>query len=153
MEDHFKVYIEQLRDGREESISEQFDPSFLEIDEPSLSFKKPVELEGLAYLADQELVFRWDIKTEAIIPCSICNEPVFIAIDLHHFYHSEPLKEIKSGVYNFKELLRETILLEIPSFAECCDGNCSKRKDYQKYFKPSPDSSDHQEGYRPFANL
>jgi uncharacterized metal-binding protein YceD (DUF177 family) len=152
MDDVFKIYIEQLREGHEEKIHEKLDPSFLDIQEPDLVFDAPVELEGVAYLAEHELVLHWDIRTEAIIPCSICNEPVKVPIHIQNFYYSEPIKEIKSGVYNFKDLLRETILLEVPAFAEC-DGGCPRRQEYQKYIKEPSNQASDDEGYQPFADL
>jgi uncharacterized metal-binding protein YceD (DUF177 family) len=154
MDDVFKIYIDQLRDGHEDKIHEKLDPGFLEIREPDLAFEEPVELEGVAYLAEHELVLHWNIKTKALIPCSICNDPVNVPIHIHNFYYSEPLAEIKSGVYNFKNLLRETILLEVPPFTECSGGKCPKRKEYSKYLKePSKQPSDQEEGYHPFADL
>lgn len=152
-EDAFKIYIEQLREGHEEKINEKLDPSFLEINEPDLIFDKPVKLEGVAYLAEHELVFHWDIRTEVMISCSICNEPVLVPIHIQNFYYSEPTKEIKTGIYNFKDLLRETILLEVPAFAECNDGKCPKRQEFQKYLKESSDQPSDDEGYQPFADL
>src|SRR5262249_1756536 len=152
-DDVFKIYIEQLRDGHEEKIHEQLDPRFLDVQEPDLLFDKPVELEGVAYLAEHELVFHWDIWTEVLIPCSICNEPVRVPIHIQNFYYSEPISEIKSGVYNFKNLLRETILLEVPTFTECNQGHCPKREEYRKYLKESSNRPSDEEGYHPFADL
>ncbi len=153
MDDQFKIYIERLREGHEEKIHETLSPDFLEIQESDLTFKKPVELRGVAYLADHELILHWDIETEAIIPCAICNQAVPISIHIKNFYYSEPLAEIKSGIYNFKDLLRETILLEVPSFIECEKGNCPKRKEYAKYLKAPSDPSDQEGDYHPFADL
>ncbi len=154
MDDAFKIFVEQLRDGRESKIQEILDPEFMDIHDPELIFKKPVELEGAAYIAEHELLIHWDIKTEALIPCSICNEPVAVPIQVKNFYYSEPLAEIKSGVYNFKNLLRETILLEVPTFTECSEGMCPKRQEYSKYLKESSNQAvDEDEGYHPFSDL
>ncbi len=153
MDDVFKIYVEQLRDGHEEKIQEKLAPDFLDLHEPDLAFDQPVELEGVAYLAEHELVFHWNIKTEAVVPCSICNEPVKIPIHIQNFYYSEPVEEIKSGIYNFKDLLRETILLEVPSFVECEGGTCPRRKDYKKYLKEPSSKQSEDEGYHPFADL
>lgn len=150
MDDALKIYIEQLREGRERKFEESLDPAFLDIREKELSFNKPVGVEGTAYLAEDELVIRWDIEAEARIPCRICNEWVAVPIRIDNFYHSEPLSEIKTGIYNSKELLRETVLLEVPTFAECHQGRCPKRKEVDKYLK---ESLDQEEGYRPFADL
>lgn len=152
MDDVFKIYVDQLRKGHEEKIHEKLGPDFLDIHESDLVFDQPIELEGTAYLAEKELILHWNIKTEVLVSCSICNDLVRIPLHIQNFYHSEPLSEIKSGVYYFKDLLRETVLLEVPAFAECCGGNCPKRKEYTKYLKISS-GEDEEEGYHPFADL
>ena len=153
MNDTFKIYFEQLREGHEEKIDESLNPSFLDINEPDLVFDRPVLLNGVAYLADDELVFHWNIQAEAVVPCTICNESVRVPIDIQNFYYSESIRENKSGVYNYKDLLRETILLEVPSFVECHDGQCPKRREFQKYLKEPSDRPLDDEGYQPFAGL
>lgn len=161
MDDTFKIYIEQLREGHEEKICENLDPALLDLQEKELIFDSPIRLEGVAYLAENELVLHWQIKTTVKLPCSICNELVEKKVQIDDFYHSEPVDEITTGIYNFKDLLRETILIETPAFAECREGLCPKRKEYQKYLKePSnhlggkaKEQAKEQEGYRPFAEL
>lgn len=154
MDDIFKIYIEQLRDGREEKLNEKLDPAFIDIQEADLRFDRPVELQGVAYMADDELVLHWDIRTEAVLPCTMCNEPVRVPIQINNFYYCEPASDIKTGIYNFKNLLRETILLELPGFAECHEGQCPKRKELKKYLKdPESSSSDKEDVYHPFADL
>lgn len=154
MDDIFKIYIDQLRDGRESQINEQLNSDFLGIDEPNLTFQNHVKIEGSAYLADDELLFHWNIWTEALIPCSICSQPVPVEIKILNFYTSIPLSDIKGAVFNFKELLRETILLEVPTFAECNQGHCPKRKEFAKYLKETSSKlAKEEDGHRPFANL
>lgn len=154
MEDEFKIYVEQLRDRHDKQIDEALSLDFLGIDEPDLAFKEPIRLTGSAYLADQELILNWNIQAEALVPCSICNEKAPVEIMIHNFYHSEPLDDIKTGIYNFKELLRETILLEVPPFTECNEGKCPSRQEVAKYLKePSEEELNDEEGYQPFADL
>lgn len=153
MDDAFKIFVEQLREGNVEKIEEQLSPDFLDIHEEALIFDKPISIKGEAYLAENELVLRLDISTSARLPCSICNEPVELPIQLKGFYHSEPLDAVKSGIFNMKDTLREGILLETPKFAECRQGSCPKRKDLEKYFKKTPVKGQEDDGYRPFSDL
>ena len=154
MEEQFKIYVEQLREGQEKEINEVFTPDFLEISEPDLAFTQPVALEGVAYIAEKELILNWNVRTDVAIACSICNEKVSNEILIHNFYHSEPLENIKTGIFNFKNLLRETILLEVPPFAECNQGNCPARQEVAKYLKePSDEKTVDEDGYHPFADL
>ena len=155
MDDAFKVFIEQLRDGEEKRVDEEFDPSFLDLDEEDLAFEKPVLLEGHFYIAEKELVINWNIEALAKIPCAICNEAVEVPVLVRNFYHCEPLANIKSGVYNFKDLLRETILLEVPKFAECNRGSCPHRSEVAQFLKKplSETESDEEGGYHPFVDI
>ncbi len=155
MEDAFKIFVDQLRDGETEELSEELPPSFLDVNEKDLTFKEPVNLKGEAYLAQDSLVLHFNIDTVAQLPCVICNENVKVPIHIENSYHAIPLEEVKSGIYNMTDLLRENILLETPLFAECNEGNCLKRKDLKQYFK-NPEANQGEEadeGYKPFADL
>lgn len=151
--DVFKIYVDRLRGGKEQHFDESLDPSFLEIDESDLKFDKDVQLKGNAYIAEDELILHWDIKAEAIIPCSICNQPVPVEIEIENCYQSIPLEEIRTGVFDFKECLRETILVEVPPFAECNGGHCPKREELKSFFKKTDGQGNQDEGYQPFANF
>jgi len=154
MDDQFKIFVEQLREGKEQQIQESLAPDFLDVQDEDLTFDRPVELKGVTYLAEDELILHWDIHTTAKIPCSICNDQVEVPVDITNFYASEALEEIKTGIYNFKDLLRETILLEVPPFVECHGGSCPKRKEFDKYLKkPSESTPEQEDGYQPFADL
>lgn len=149
-DDRLKIYIDQLRDGQISEINETFPPEFIDICEADLAFRKPVSVNGQAYLADDTLILHLKIATVAQIACTICNKLVDTPISIPDFYHAEPLDNIKGGTFNFHEPVREAVLLDTPPFAEC-NGSCPARKELKKYLK-SPEESD-DEGYHPFADL
>jgi uncharacterized metal-binding protein YceD (DUF177 family) len=155
MDDAFKIYIEQLRDGQVEKLEETLSADFLDVHEKELTFPGPVKLAGEAYLAEDNLVLHLDVACSVELPCAICNRPVRSAIRIVGHYHTVPLEEAKSGIYSFREALREVILLETPQFAECNQGNCPERKEIAKYLKKpsSAKNEEDEEGYQPFANL
>jgi uncharacterized metal-binding protein YceD (DUF177 family) len=155
IDDRFRIFVEQLRDGRVEKIDESVAADFLGIHEKDLAFTNPVAIRGQVYLADEMLVLHWDIKTVATLTCSICNGPANVDIAIKGFYYAVPLEEIKGAVYDFREILRETILLEVPILAECNQGKCPQRKSVEKYLKKEndPESKDNEEGYKPFADI
>lgn len=156
MNDRFKIYVEQLREGHVEKISEKFSPEFLDVHEKDLKYADPVLVKGEAYLAEDMLVLHVDIKTFGMIPCSICNEPVKVEIAIKGSYHAIPLEEIKGGIFNYQEIIRETILLETPILTECNQGKCPQRSSVQKYLKKegAPKSKNgNEDGYHPFADL
>jgi uncharacterized metal-binding protein YceD (DUF177 family) len=154
-DDRFRIFVEQLRDGHTEEIDETFTPDFLEINERELSFTHPVKVRGQVYLADDMLVLHLDVNTIATIPCAICNSPADVGIAIEGLYHAVSMEEIKGAIYDFREILRETVLLEVPILAECHQGKCPQRKSLEKYFKKegAPGSEADEEGYKPFAGL
>ncbi len=151
MDERFKIFFEQLKEGSTEKIDITCDPDFLEVSEEALSFKDPVCIKGEVYVADSTLILHLDIATSARISCSICNAPVEIPVELIGFYHTESVEEMKEGYFNFREVIREAILLEAPAFAECHEGNCPDRKGIAKYLKQSTDVKN--EGHQPFADI
>ncbi len=134
MNEQFKIYIDRLKNGHTEKIQVEVDSSFLNIEEKELSFPETVGIRGEAYLAEDHLVLHIKIKTRSKIPCVICNESFFYPIDVD-FYHTMPVGEIVNPIFDYSTILRESILLEIPPFAECHEGSCPERETISKYLK------------------
>ena len=153
IDDTCRIYVEQLRDGHSEKLNETLAPDFLEVHEADLSFVDPVIVSGEAYLADNELILRMDISTKATMPCRICNELIKVDIQIPGLYSAVPMDEIKSAVYDFRGLLREVIILEVPNLVECNQGQCPTRDEVKKFFKNEKDDQSDEDGYRPFADL
>jgi uncharacterized metal-binding protein YceD (DUF177 family) len=155
MDDTFKIYVDQLRDGRVDKIEESFSPDFLAVNDKDLSYQALIDVEGQAYLAEGELILNLDVFTQATLPCVICMEPVNADVKIQSLYYAKPTVEIKNGIFNFKEMLREAIILETPAFAEC-QGKCPRRKEVSKFLKkelPLGKDGSNEEGYHPFSNL
>jgi len=130
MEDNFKIYVDRLRKGQEEKISFVADPGFLEV--PG-EFVDEVQISGKAYLADEHLVLKLQLHTEATLPCSICNEPVKLSL-AEDFYQTVELAKIPHFVFNFEDLVRDALLLQVPQTVECGEGRCPHREELGKYF-------------------
>lgn len=155
-EEAFKIYLDRLRGGVTEKIHEVAEPLILEVSEPDLQFNQPITIDGEAYLAESNLILHLHVSTVAVIPCAVCNAPVSVAITVDSLYHMEAIENCRGGVFYFKDIVREAILLETPSFAECNQGHCPQRQEIAKYLKNEcPDSSDasHTGEYHPFADI
>lgn len=153
MDEKFAVYVDRLRSGGEEAIEESLSPDFLDIDEEEVSFRDPVEVRGKAYLAEGELVVDLDVSTNVEQPCIICGNPVKSAIHLPHCYITPEKSGYKNGIFNFRECLREEILLDLPHFIECHEGKCPERKELQKFIKKQGTESGKASTQNPFAEL
>ncbi|NGX61119.1 MAG: hypothetical protein K940chlam9_00600 [Chlamydiae bacterium] len=141
MEDAFKIYVLRLREGEQEKIEESLDPAFLEIEEEELFFETPVVVRGTAEISGEFLLVRFSAATEAKMPCSICNQEAVVSLRVKDFTQLVSLEEIRSGVYAIKDVLREAILLELPSTIECHEGSCPERENLAQYFMNSEETN------------
>jgi len=138
----FKIYIDRLKNGHVEKFKETVGPEFLEINEKELCFPQDIQVTGEAYLADDHLVAHFSIKTSATLPCSICNEPVHIPIDIQNAYSTVPLEEVRSAIYDLSNEIREATLLQAPLFAECNNGKCPERDQIKKFLHEDSNAKD-----------
>jgi uncharacterized metal-binding protein YceD (DUF177 family) len=132
MKDDFKIYIDRLREGREEVIDITVSATFIGVPE---EFSEPVRVRGVAYLAESHLILRLDIQTKSYSMCTMCNEPVHSSLEIKDFYQTVDLAKIPHSVFNFEDLVRDTILLQAPHIVECSGGQCPHREQLKKYFK------------------
>ena len=144
------IYIDRLKSGQTEKISESLSSDFLEIDEPDLAFDKIFKVEAEAYLANDHLIIQFTLNISALIPCSICNVMTKNILKLDNTCFSIALSEIKGAVFDFTDEIRSTILNSVPSFSECNQGNCPDRPTLKKYLKP-PVKDAAKDVYFPFA--
>jgi len=144
------VWIDRLKLGSVQKIAETLSPAFLQIQEEQLRFESPVLVQGEAYLSQEQLILRLKASTQAKMPCAICNQMVEIALAVGHFYHTQPTSEIPSGIFDFREPLREALLLEVPQYIEC-KTSCPERSTISPYLRPG--NPIQQETYFPFKDL
>ena len=150
MESPLKIYIEQLRSGKREEIEHVLPPDFLDIHESDLIFQTPITLKGEAYTTDDDLILQLSAQTEVKMPCSICNEKTFVTLKTEEIYHTIPLGDLKSSIFDFTDLLREEIVLLIPHYVECHQGKCPERSQVNQYMKSKTVSP---QNHFPFADL
>lgn len=148
MKDQFKIYIDRLKGGDEECIQADFSPEFLHIEENELQFTHFVTIKGVCYLANDQLIVKLSAKTQAQIPCIICNKMSVIKISIPSIYFAIELTTIKDKIFDFSNLLRNSILLEVPHFTECNNKSCPERANIDLYLKRK--SKDH---HFPFQGL
>lgn len=148
--DCFKVYVDQLHGGHIAKIDEAVSSAFLGVQEVDLTFRDPVQVKGEAYLAGDELLLHLALHAVSIVPCVICNTPIDVVISLPNVYEAVPLEEIPHGVFSIQNLVREAILLEAKSFAECNNGKCPQRGEISVYLKKEKPA---EEPHSPFDDL
>ena len=154
MNDEFKIYVDRLKDGKEEDLDETFLPDFMDIKEDTLSFPLNVKIKGKVYLVEKELILQLRLQTVSSLSCKVCNEQVGVPI-ASEIYHVEAIENIKGMVFDMRPMLREAILLETPSIAECNEGKCSQRKNIEKYLASTVEEAGKvkEELHQPFKSL
>ncbi|MES2200082.1 MAG: hypothetical protein V4489_07955 [Chlamydiota bacterium] len=135
-----KIYVDRLKDGQKDIFKGKVSTDFMP-KEQDLFFEKDIELTGEAYVAGDHLMIKLTAKVLAFIPCCICNKPTEVPLILSDFYHAEPLEEIPASVFDFSELLRTDLLLQLPKFIEC-QGKCPERDSIKKYLKQESSKTD-----------
>jgi uncharacterized metal-binding protein YceD (DUF177 family) len=153
MDNTLKLYIARLQVQEEEEIKEILSPKFLEIEETDLSFNTPVYIQGKAYITGDHLIIQLNIKTKATLPCNICNKSTDIILELNNFYYTESLETIKKGVFDYQKPIREAIILEVPQFIECNNGNCIERKNIDNYIVKEKITTKENDTRLPFSNI
>lgn len=142
----FEISMDRLKGGVSQKIDLLVSSSFLGADEPELKFEKKTSLKGEAYLTDDHLIIHLAVKTEAMMPCAVCNEMTAVELKVDDFYHAEPVGQIKGPQFDYSEALREALLLELPKIAEC-QGKCPNRGTIEPYIRPKDRT------YFPFAGM
>lgn len=131
----FKILIDRLKGGHTQKIEEALESTFLGPAESELQFPGKVSVKGEAYLTDDHLIIHLKARTKASMPCAICNEMIQIELKVDNFYHTEPIEEIPSAIFDYSELLREALLIELPRTVECNQGNCSQRATIKPFLR------------------
>lgn len=148
--DGFKIYIDRLREGKEETLSESFAPDFLDVKEHDLRFSLPLQIEGKAQVVDNELILRLQVKLSFEKTCARCNQWGKIDLEISDLIIDESCSEIKHGVFDFSDRLREEILLNVPDYWRCSEANCLNLQGLENYLAKD-DKKKFEEN--PFANL
>ena len=118
MNEDFLINIDQLRKTGNLSLNMTLPSDFLELEESELHFGAEIVLQGEAYVVDERLILHLDMIVPAILVCTICSGDAHKDVKIDNFYHVEETKKLKSTIYDFSNVLRQEILLEVPQFAE-----------------------------------
>ena len=131
----FTLHLHHLKEGTPFCLEDDFDPSFLDIHEEDLQFVDPVHVKVKIEKKDSLLIFHLSLNTYATIPCSICNQPTKTPLTLKDYVHTEEMASYTHAHFDYTEILREALLVDVPFFIECHDGNCPERKHIASYLK------------------
>lgn len=137
LDQNFIINVDRLRKNKDQKLKIEMSvsPEFLDVEEPELDFGEHIQIIGEAYLVDDQLVVHLDALVPLILVCKVCNGDASVMIKVNNFYHVEDLTALKSPYFDFSKVLREEILLEVPRFSECNEGNCPEREFMNQYLE------------------
>lgn len=142
MSSHFRVlcmsttcllFLDDLSREEEVSLAFELDPSFLDLTEKDEAQpSKPIVAQGTASLVGEFICLNLDVQCSFMLPCALCNEKFEYEVSAS-IEHQEPVENIKQRKWDFTDLVREAILLEVPFFPQCGGETCRHRDEIQKY--------------------
>ncbi len=135
MHQDFTINTDRVGKSGPIKINFETDTGFLEVNESRLTFADSVKIEGEAYVVEGELILNLKASCSVQMPCVVCNQPASRPVEIKNFYHAENVKQIRGAQFNFSQILREEILLEVPHFIECNLGSCPERAFIKSYIK------------------
>ena len=133
MAETLTIALGQLFRGGETLLDELLQPDLFEIFEEELRFDLPIQVKGRAYVVDDNLVVHFSAKTKAKMICSVCNEWCEVPLEVEGC-HTTELAKIKGDKWDVGAFIREELLLQVPTYAEC-ESSCPDRKQIAKYLK------------------
>lgn len=129
------IYIDRLRDGNKDFIQENISTNKILEEEKDFRVTSLLNLSGEAYIAGDHLILSLRIHLKADVPCIICNNWTPYPICIENFLHAESLANIKNSIYNYSNIVRDAIFLEIPTYFEC-NRNCPERAYLASHLTP-----------------
>lgn len=147
-----EIVVDRLHDGHIEEIDCELSSAFLDLREEEVVFPAPISVRGSVYSTGDHLIFDYDVATRVQMPCSICNRPVEIDLVVREGQAVEEISHCPAGIWDCREVVRESLLLELPPFVECEKGNCPRRAEIEPYLRKES-GLDEEPRYHPFADL
>ncbi len=148
------IHIDRLKSGEEEAINCLISPKFLELEnDTDLGCTQPIQVSGLAYIAGDYLIVELEAEAQFTARCAVCSEPFSLDVTLSDWRFEKPLEEIRGGVWDFQEALREELLVQIPLFPQCGAGQCKHRNEVSKFYSKPKEDVNEEGVFRPFQDL
>lgn len=133
---YLPIYLERLAHEHVEKISEALPPELFQLSESDeLQAHDTVAVTAEAYVSDGFLIITYSVSTAFTTRCGFCNESFSLPVQLSHCTVEIPLDEIKHGYFDFSELLRQELLLQVPYYPLCGGEQCNNRAEVEKYLK------------------
>ncbi len=129
----FLINLDRLKKKDTLSLDQVVPSAFLDLGEHEIQFGDEINLRGEAYVVDERLVLHLDVLVPVVLTCTICNGEIPQNIVVNNLYHVEEISDLKSPIFDFSSVLRQEILLEVPRFSECQNGNCPERETLKAY--------------------
>lgn len=147
------IAVSQLQRGAVAHFTVEAPAALLELEEEEVVPLETIKISGRAYLLEQDLIAHFSAETKVKMPCVICNESVVVPLKVTEVVQTMPTSEIGFDGYDLAPLIREELILALPQFVECIEGNCPKRKELKQSRAKSSNKKEEEEGYHPFAGL
>jgi len=127
--------LKSLSDGKEELLAAVLPSTCIGVSDSEMHFEAPIEVEGKAYLAGEELIVQLSIATEVLQPCCICNTWTTHPLNLKKLILHIDAEEMRGDQIDLLPVVREEVLLAVDAYVECSDSGCPERDHLRHYLK------------------
>lgn len=135
--DGFKFYVYRLKlPGEKEIASFSLEPEKFRDKGEEEIFPSVVKVEGSLERIDYE---HWmlilNMSTHMGARCCVCDKKFLRFVELFDIHHPLHRDDVKSGIFDCRELIRQEFLLESDCFWECAETGCSEKEEVVRFLK------------------
>ena len=147
------IRVDGSADGEGTLFDERLDPAFLDLPEgDELTSSSEVHVHGTAYQTGEWVVIEGSVETTMSLPCAMCNERTVFSVGPFVWKIDIPATDVKNGMVDLTEALREAVLIEVPYLVKCGGEVCRNDSAVRQYLASDKTDED-EELHQPFRSL
>jgi hypothetical protein len=130
-------------------VDDSVDAQFLDLaNDDELQVTKPIVIKGRIYRTSEWLIIDASIRAVFNAACPLCNDSFELPVEIASWNHQQLISDVDGQTWDITEALRESILIEVPFFAQCGGSSCKNYKEVEPFIRAdAPEECGHQ----PFA--
>ncbi|WP_213318120.1 hypothetical protein [Chlamydiifrater volucris] len=150
--DDLKIYVYRLKNiGDREALQYTVAPGVFSEKGLEKVFSCPIQVSGHVERVDEEqLVLSLSIQTEVGASCPFCDKAFSRTVAIDSICHLIEKDQLRDGVFDCSDLIRQEILLESEGLYECESGGCPDKAGIENFLQKKEKKF---EGNNPFENL
>ncbi|WP_213357477.1 hypothetical protein [Chlamydiifrater phoenicopteri] len=150
--DDLKIYVYRLKNiGDRETLQYTVAPETFAEKGLEQVFSCPVQVSGhVERVDDEQLILSLSLQTEVGVSCPFCDKAFLRPVAIESICHLIEREQLRDGVFDCSDLIRQEILLESEGLYECEPEGCPSKAGVESYLQRKEEKFG---GNNPFENL